>query len=64
MKRKDDDKLFSMYSSNSVKCKCGASLFMLAFLDFRICRHCKNKVYRNEKIKFEYEMKSRLCKNK
>ena len=58
------DKRLQTYFDNTVKCKCGASLFMPAFLDFRICRHCKNKVYRNEKIKFEYEMKSRLCKNK
>ena len=54
------DKLLQMYADNKVKCNCGASVFMPAFLDYRICNWCKNKVYRNEKVKFESEMKSRL----
>lgn len=56
------DKRLQTYFDNTVKCKCGASLFMPAFLDYRICSWCKNRVYRNEKIKFEYEMKARLKK--
>lgn len=44
-------------------CKCGRRQF-ISKADRTICSWCGNWIYKDEKTKFKYEMRERLCKQK
>lgn len=62
MKYKDDTKRLNTYTNLTVKCKCGHSIFMPAYIDKIICTHCRNLVFRDKKKEFEYRLRKEIRK--
>lgn len=60
----NDTKRLECYLQNTIKCSCGHSVFIPTNLDRLLCTWCGHWVYRNDKIKFKYEFKKALSKNK
>ena len=56
MKKK---KIDSAYQDEIVKCKCGHSVFLPAYNPVKICSHCNNLVFKNEKVKFRFLLSRR-----
>lgn len=46
------------------KCKCGHSVVIANKRGIAECSHCRNLVFKNKKIEFEYRMKQNLIKEK
>lgn len=53
------DKLESL----KVRCKCGHTMSIAAYLDYRICNFCGSKVINNTKEHFKYKLLKELRKN-
>lgn len=61
MNKKEMDKYFNELSKIRVKCLCSHTMFFPSYdADIKICTHCGNKVYKNEKAKFIDILKCKL----
>jgi len=49
-------------ASGKFECKCGHRVIIPKHVDKRLCSWCKNYVFRDKKVEFEYRMKERLKK--
>ena len=47
-----------------VKCKCGHTNTILSPKGYQICNWCKNYVFLNPQVEFEYRMKEKINKEK
>lgn len=63
MKFEKDRKLMKVYTDNTVKCKCGHSIFMPVFVPHKICNWCGHRVFRNKKEEFKYKLEHEIRKN-
>jgi hypothetical protein len=59
MKNNYDTKKMNFYQQETVKCKCGHSLFLPNYEPIKICRHCGNIVYKNKKVEFMYKLSNK-----
>lgn len=60
MKNKTEtEKLSHCMTNETVKCKCGHSVFLPASQPVKICSHCNNLVFKNEKTKFKFMLTRR-----
>ena len=60
----DDVKIAKERIENTVKCKCGHSVFIPAFKDDSLCDWCKCKVINTTKNHFKYKLRKVLkCTN-
>lgn len=57
--KKDMDKIEQSKEPFKIKCSCGARNIVVD-TDRKICYRCGRWVYKNEKIKFKYEILKRL----
>lgn len=57
---KEIEKRRRFISDNSVKCKCGHSMFFER--DYHYCTWCGRKVYKDDRTKFKYELSSLIKK--
>lgn len=48
----------SEYDKVKVICKCGTKTIFPYWVDKKICRGCRNYVYRNKKIEFKEKLKN------
>ena len=68
MKKSKGIKLIEKYQDNleelKVKCKCGHSLTMPAFVNKGICSYCGSTVYNNTKLHFKYKLRKEMEKLK
>ena len=56
-----NDKKYKTKTLLKRKCeKCGHSIDYISLKDFTLCTWCGAKIYKNEKIKFRYELEKRL----
>jgi ribosomal protein S27E len=58
---KEDSKKIGFYTKNSIKCKCGHTIF-LGSREKIICSWCGQYIFKNEKIKFIYRIGEALKK--
>jgi hypothetical protein len=65
-KWKEDTKAFSIRTKYRKLCKCGHSLVMYPFekLDYKVCKWCGRRVYKNEQTRFKYILKKYLKEDK
>jgi len=56
-------KRHNVASNNSVKCKCGHSIFITNRYNKVICRWCGELVFRTPKDEFEYRLKEKMKKS-
>lgn len=45
----------------TIKCKCGHSVFLPAYQPIKICSHCNKYVFRDEKTKFKFMLSKRVA---
>lgn len=58
----DDIKISKDRKENTVKCKCGHSVFIPAFKDDSLCDWCKCKVINTTKNHFKYKLRKEINK--
>lgn len=58
----DDIKISKEIKENTVKCKCGHSVFIPAFKDDSLCDWCKCKVINTTKNHFKYKLRKEINK--
>lgn len=62
MRKKDKfSKAEDERSKYKVKCKCGTKT-ILVNTDYTICRGCRNYVFKNPKIEFEFRIREKMLK--
>lgn len=54
---KELKKLQEERTKYKVYCKCGHSCCIPHKLDYLICSHCHNRVYRTKELEFRYKLK-------
>lgn len=64
MGKKQDDRRFEEYSKGRVVCSCGHTMFLPNKVDRLICTWCGCWVYKNEQIKFRYQLEQTMKKKK
>ncbi len=60
-KNKLDKKRLEHFTKQSVKCKCGHTVFLNTH-ERLICTFCGHWVYKNDKIEFKYKMLENIKK--
>lgn len=58
-KKTKTEKLRSFVTDNIVICKCGHSVFLPDKDPVKICSHCNNLVFKNDKEKFKFMLTRR-----
>lgn len=58
-----DIKRLDFYTNNSVKCKCGHTVFISNKSGRTICSFCGYYVYKDEKTKFRFKLMEEKKKN-
>lgn len=59
----EQQKLENERAKFKVKCEHCGHVIVMTFAERTICNHCNKWVYKNDKIKFKYEMKKRIKAN-
>ena len=61
MKHLDDvSKIMSEYNSTiKVKCKCGHSIIIPVWVNYRVCSYCGKRIRNNTKAWFKYQFKKK-----
>lgn len=54
-------KLNDALFGHNVKCKCGHSVFLPSYEPIKICSHCNNYVFKDEKTKFKFMLSKRVA---
>lgn len=60
----EEERLWEEKSKCKVTCKCGHVSTILNKEGYKLCTWCRNYVFRNPQIEFEYRMKEKLIKEK
>ena len=61
---KEIERKYEEKQKYAYKCKCGHTVFIINKRDYVLCSHCKNLVFKNKKIEFEYRMKEKIIREK
>lgn len=61
---KEEKMLYEAKKPFRVKCKCGHTCTILNPKGYQLCSWCKNYVFLNPQLEFEYRMKEKLNKEK
>ena len=61
MNNKEIKKLHKVITDNTIKCKCGHSIW-LGHNNYGTCNWCGRLVFKNNKEEFKYRLKSHLLK--
>ena len=61
---KEEKILYDAKNKYRVKCKCGHTNIILNPKGYKLCSWCKNYVFINPKVEFDYRMKEKLLKER
>lgn len=62
MTNKEIKKYADEMAKLKVKCSCGHSVIVPAFVDRKLCRYCHRYVYKDPQTEFRYKMQLNLLK--
>ena len=61
---KEEKRLYDSKQRFRTKCKCGHTVTILNKKGYIICSWCKNYVFINPKVEFDYRMKEKILKER